>query len=67
MTYKYALLLTWITLVAGFVSFATAQLYAPNQIDGCVVSTNATPGYTQGERVALTCNAAGQLRTTTTP
>lgn len=65
---KFALWATWVVLISGFVSYATAQLFAPNQIDGCVVlAATPSPAYTAGQRVALTCNTAGQLRTTTTP
>ena len=63
---RYALLLTWVALIAGFVSYATAQLYAPNAVNGCIVVSIA-PTYTAGERVAFTCNTSGQLRMSTTP
>ena len=67
MSPRLALLLTWTALVAGIVSYAVAQQSAPAEIQGCLVTTNAAPGYTAGQRVVFTCNTAGQLRTTTTP
>jgi hypothetical protein len=66
MTPKLALLLTWTALVAGIVSFAVAQQSAPSEIQGCIV-VSAAPAYTAQQRVAFTCNLAGQLRMSTTP
>jgi hypothetical protein len=66
MTFKYALMATWIALIAGIVSYAVAQQSAPNYINGCVVVGSA-PTYTAAQRVAFTCNTSGQLRMSTTP
>jgi hypothetical protein len=66
MTFKRALLLTWVALVAGIVSYAVAQQSAPNEINGCIV-VGLAPTYTAGQRVTFTCNTSGQLRMSTTP
>ena len=66
MSPKTALMMTWVALIAGIVSYAVAQQTAPNEIQGCIVVGSA-PTYTAAQRVAFTCNTSGQLRMSTTP
>lgn len=69
MTYKQALVLTWIGLgvfAAGFAVASTTGPWSPESLPGCRI-VDATPSYAAGQLVALTCNTSGQLRVTTTP
>lgn len=69
MSYKTALLATWIalgTFAAGYALASTVGPWSPGNMPGCIV-VDATPTYAAGTRVAQTCNTSGQLRVTTTP
>ena len=69
MTYKQALVLTWVgfgVFAAGYALATTTGPWSPNDLPGCRI-VDATPSYSAGQLVAVTCNTSGQLRVTTTP
>lgn len=69
MNAKIALWLTW----AGIAGFAAGTAWAvttgpwsPNNTPGCRI-VDASPTYTAGQLVALTCDVNGKLRTGGSP
>lgn len=69
MSYKQALLLTWVMLcvfTGGYAAAVTVGPWSPSGTPGCRV-VDSTPTYVAGALVAQTCNTSGQLRVTTTP
>lgn len=68
MNAKIALWLSWAFFlgiaVGGSAYAVTTGPWSPQTLPGCRV-VDATPTYTAGQLVAVTCNTSGQLRVTT--
>ena len=65
MSYKAALLLTWVAIGAGITGFAIAQSSrGPDSLPGCIYNSSA-PTLTTGQSTTLQCDVNGRLLVTT--
>lgn len=64
MTYKLALVLTWVAFAAMVTGYAVAQsVRGPDSLPGCIYNSSP-PTLTTGQVTALQCDSAGRLKTT---